>query len=49
MYTAKLYEHYTDTALYIDTRTNAKYCKVQQLTYSGYQELQHHLLILTDF
>jgi hypothetical protein len=43
--TAKLYGHSTDTALCIDTRTNTKYWKVQQLTYSGYQDLQHHLLI----
>jgi hypothetical protein len=35
----KLYGQCTDTALCIDTRTNTKYCKLQQLTYSGYQEL----------
>jgi hypothetical protein len=44
MCTAKLYGHSTDTALCIDPRTNIKHWKVQQLTYSGYQELQHHLL-----
>jgi hypothetical protein len=32
----------------VDTKTNTKLCKVQQLTDSRYQELQHHLLILTD-
>jgi hypothetical protein len=48
MCTAKLYGQCTDTALCVGTRTNTKYCKVQQLTDSGYQELQYHLLILTD-
>jgi sulfatase maturation enzyme AslB (radical SAM superfamily) len=49
MCTAKLYGHSTDTALCIDTRTNTKYCKVQQLTDSEYQDLQHHLLIPDRF
>jgi len=46
MCTAKLYGHSTDTALSIDTRTNTKYWKVWQLTYNGYQDLQHHWLTL---
>jgi hypothetical protein len=45
MCTAELYRHSSDTALSIDTRTNTKYWKVWQLTYSGYQDLQHHWLI----
>ena len=45
MWTAQLYGHCTGTALYIDTRTNTKCRKVQQLTDSGYQDLQHHWLI----
>jgi hypothetical protein len=49
MCTAKPHGHCTDTALCIDTRTNTKYWKVQQLTYSGYQELQHHWLIPDRF
>jgi hypothetical protein len=49
MCTAKLYGHCADTALSIDTRTNAEYWKVRQLTYSGYQDLQHHLLIPDRF
>jgi len=49
MQTAKLYGHSTDTALCIDARTNTKYWKVQQLTDSGYQELQHHWLIPDRF
>jgi len=49
MCTAKLYRHSTDTALSIDTRTNTKYWKVRQLTCSGYQQLQHHLLIPDRF
>jgi hypothetical protein len=49
MFTAKLYGHSTETALCIDTGTNTKYWKVRQLTYSGYQELQHHLLITDRF
>jgi hypothetical protein len=49
MCTAKLYGHSTDTALSIDTKTNTKYWKVQQLTYSGYQEQQHYLLIPDRF
>jgi hypothetical protein len=44
MCTTKLYGHCTDTALSIDTRNNTKYWKVQQLTDSGYQDLQHHWL-----
>jgi len=48
MCTAKLYGHSSDTALSIDTTINTKYWKVRQLTYSGYQELQQHLLKLTD-
>jgi hypothetical protein len=49
MCTAKLYAHSTDTALSIDTRTNTKYWKIQQVTYSGYQEQQHHLLVPDRF
>ena len=49
MCTAKLYGHSTDTALSIDTRTNAKYRKVWQLTHNGYQDLQHHWLIPDRF
>ena len=49
MCTAKLYGHSTDTALSIDTRTNTKCWKVQQLTDSGYQHLQHHWLIPDRF
>ena len=49
MCTAKLYGHSTDNALSIDTRTNTKYWKVQQLTYNGYQDLQHHWLIPDSF
>ena len=45
MCTAKLYGHRTDTALCNDTGTNTKYWKVKQLADSGYQELQHHLLV----
>jgi hypothetical protein len=33
----------------MDTRTNTKYRKVWQLIYSGYQDLQHHLLIPDRF
>ena len=43
MCTAKLYGHS------IGTGTNTKYWKVQQLTDSGYQDLQHHLLIADRF
>jgi len=49
MCTAKLFGHPTDAALSIDSRINTKYWKVQQLTYSGHQELQHHLLITDRF
>ena len=49
MCTAKLYGHCTDTALSDDTGTNTKYWKVQQLTYNGYQDLQHRLLIADRF
>jgi hypothetical protein len=49
MCTAKLYGHSTDTALSIDARTNTKYWKVQQLAYSGYQDLQHRLLLPDRF
>jgi len=49
MHTTKLYVHSTDTALSNDTGTNTKYWKVWQLTYSGYQDLQHHLLIPDRF
>jgi hypothetical protein len=49
MCTAKPYGHCTDTALSIDTRTNTKYWKVQQLTYNWYQDLQHHLFIPDRF
>jgi hypothetical protein len=49
MCTAKLYGHSTDTALSIDTKINAKYWKVWQLTYNGYQDLQHHWLIPDRF
>jgi len=45
----KLFGHSTDTALHIDTRINTKYWKVWQLTDSGYQDLQHHLLIPDSF
>ena len=43
MCTAKLHGHCTDTG------TNTKYWKVQQLTDSVYQDLQHHLLIADRF
>ena len=43
MCTVKLFGHC------IDTGTNTKYWKVQQLTDSGYQDLQHHLLIPDRF
>jgi len=49
MCTAKLYGHSTDTTLSLDTGTNTKYWKVSQVTDSGYQDLQYHLVILTDF
>jgi len=45
MCTATLYGHSIDSALSFDMRTNTKHWKVRQLTYSGYQDLQHNLLI----
>jgi hypothetical protein len=39
----------TDTALSTDTSTNTRYWKVWQLTYSGYQDLQHQWLIPDTF
>jgi hypothetical protein len=41
-----MYGHSTD--LCIDAGTNKKYWKVRQLTDSGYQDLQHHLLTFRD-
>ena len=49
MCTAKLYVHSTDTALCTDTGTNKKCWKVQQLTHSGYQDMQHYLLTAYRF
>ena len=47
--TAKLFVACIDTALCTDTGTNTKYWKVQLLTDSGYQDLQHYLLITNRF
>jgi hypothetical protein len=43
---SELYIHSADTALSNDSRTSTNFWKIWQLTYSRYQDLQHHLLIL---